>query len=367
MKIGIVGVGLLGGSLAVALKNKFGSGISLFAFSSPRTLEKASSLGIFSGCADYEQLTQVCISQQLDFVFLCTPIKVIEAHLAAIAKASYPNRLVVTDIGSTKGQLMDTAGKLLGGREDVHFIGGHPMTGNEFSGIDAADPLLYENAIYVLTPTKQTPNDLLNTYIDLVKGIGAIPLIMEAHKHDKIVAGISHLPQMMATGLVDLISKQEHAELHKMLSAGGFRDMTRIASSQYRMWEDIIDTNKHNIELLVDKYIEELHTIKYALHSGGLDKIFQNAKDTREAIPKSKHGLLMPHFEIMVSVRDEPGTLLRISTILAEKGINIKDIRVQNSRELQGGHFLLGFGTEENRQQAAKLLIEEGYNVLDLD
>lgn len=366
MNIGIVGVGLLGGSLAAILKQKYGTSVSITAFSSENTLEKAKLTGYYNDYFTYNQLTTE--AYELDFIFLCSPIKIIASHIVALAQAApFKKQVVITDIGSTKSYLMSCAHEAYKDRQDICFIGGHPMTGNEFRGIEAADPTLYENAIYVLTPTDSTPNDLLNKYLDLVKAIGAIPMIMDAEKHDRVVAGISHLPQMLATGLVDLISKEEYVGLSKTLAAGGFRDMTRIASSQYKMWDDIVSTNQVNIEQMIDCYITELQIIKQSITTGGLDAIFENARNVRSEIPAGRKGLLMSYFEITVRVHDEPGTLLKISTILAEQNINIKDISVQKNREHDGGHFRLGFESDDFRKEAIDLLLSKGYSAVSVD
>jgi prephenate dehydrogenase len=198
--------------------------------------------------------------------------------------------------------------------------------------------------------------------IDIVKLVGAIPLILDPIKHDRAVAGISHLPQMMASGLVDMISKEDNAELSKTLSAGGFRDMTRIASSQYRMWEDIVETNKDNIFDLIDSYIAELHFIKDSITNKSLDGIFENARNTRELIQKGKKGLLQQQlFEIFVRIPDEPGMIFKISTILAEQNLNIKDISIQHSREQDGGQFRLGFASSLDSEKAVDCLTQKGY------
>jgi len=362
MNVGIVGVGLLGGSLAAALKIKYGNDVSISAFSSPQTLEKAKSTGYYSDYYSYNELL-VC-SSHLDFIFLCSPIKVIASHIELLAKTpTFQKKVIITDIGSTKKFIMDIAANSFQNRSDICFIGGHPMTGNEFNGIEAADATLFENALYVMTPTDATPNESLNRYIELIKVVGAIPLIMDAGKHDRVVAGISHLPQMLATGLVDLISKEENVGLSKTLSAGGFRDMTRIASSQYKMWEDIVSTNQTNIELMIDLYISELLLIKQSITNGCLVDIFENARNVRAEIPTATKGLMISNFEITVKVHDEPGVLLNISTALAEKNINIKDISVQKNREFDGGHFRLGFESDFHRKQAVDILSSIGYSV----
>jgi len=367
MNIGIVGVGLLGGSLAKILKQVYDDNVRISAFSSPKTLEKAKETGIYSNFYTYDQLTTE--TSKLDFVFLCSPIKVILRHIETLAQAQpFEKTVIVTDIGSTKKHIMSVAKKAFAQRDDICFIGGHPMTGNEFRGIEAADPLLYENAVYILTPPETAPNQLIEKILLLVKAIKAIPILLEPEKHDSIVTGISHLPQMLATGLADFISKEDNPMLSKRLSAGGLRDMTRIASSQFRMWEDIVDTNKDNILDAIDRYKQELDLLKNAIETQKLEAIFKNARETREGMPKGVgKGLLMPVFEVKIRVQDEPGTLLKISTILAENYINIKDLSMQSNREFEGGHFLLGFESVEAQEKAVNLLSEKGYFVRKMD
>ena len=361
MKIGIVGVGLLGSSLAVALKNKLQRDIEIVAFSSESTLAKAREMNVFSEFHSYNEITTAI--DGLDILFLCSPIKIILEHIKTISTAkTLSKKLIITDVGSTKRLIMETAEQSLSNRKDMIFIGGHPMAGNEFRGIDANDKSLYENAIYVLTPMPQTEDEHVSKLLEIVKNVGAIPIILEAEKHDRAVAGISHLPQMMASGLVDMISKEEHSELSKTLSAGGFRDMTRIASSQYRMWEDIVETNKDNIFDMIDSYIAELSHIKKAIENKSLEGIFENARNTREQIQKGKKGLLLQTvFEIFVRIPDEPGMLLKISSILADEYLNIKDISIQHSREQDGGQFRLGFATQSDSEKAVECLSRQGY------
>ena len=361
MIIGSVGVGLLGSSLAVALKDTLKKEIEIYAFSSEQTLQKARQMDVFSGFYSYNDITTSI--DGLDILFLCSPIKVIIEHIKTISTApALSDKLIITDVGSTKRQIMETAEKAFAHRNDMIFIGGHPMAGNEYRGIDANDKSLYENAIYALTPSPKTEDEHVSKLLYIIKQVGAIPLIVNPVKHDRAVAGISHLPQMMASGLVDMISKEENAELAKILSAGGFRDMTRIASSQYKMWEDIVDTNKDNIFELIDTYISELTQIKDAIQNKTLEPIFENARNTRELIQKGKRGLLLQTvFEIFVRIPDQPGMLLKISTILAEANLNIKDISIQHSREQDGGQFRLGFATISESEQAVDLLLAKGF------
>jgi len=346
--------------MAAALKGKLKNEVEITAFSSERTLEKAQQMNLFNGFHTYNEIPDNL--DGLDIIFLCSPIMVIMEHIEMIARSKRLSKpVVITDVGSTKRQIMATAEKYFAGRPDLVFIGGHPMAGSEFRGIDANDPFLYENAIYVVTPTPQTPDEYVTKLLSIVKLVGAIPLIMEPAKHDKVAAGISHLPQMMASGLVDMIAKEENATLSKTLCAGGFRDMTRIASSHYRMWKDIIETNKDNIFDMIDAYIGELQLVKESINKNTLEAIFENARLTRDAIPKGTRGIIQPNFEILVRIPDEPGMLLKISTIMAEENINVKDIAIQRSRENEGGQFRLGFGTLADCEKAVNLLQSQGF------
>ena len=360
MRIGIVGVGLLGGSLAAALKNTWGNEVELTAISSERTLAKARKLPIFSNVYTYEAITEA--AQQLDVLYLCTPILTILDHIKLLSHTpALSSTLVISDVGSTKQVIMQAAEEALGHRSDMVFIGGHPMAGSEFKGIDAIEPSLYENAIYVLTPPANAHDEHVNRLLNIVKAVGAIPIVMEPSRHDRVAAGISHLPQMMATGLVDYISKDDNVALSKTMAAGGFRDMTRIASSQYKMWADIVATNKLNILDMIDGYINQLNLMKEAIENNSLEPMFDNAARTRDSIPKGTKGMMQSYYDIRISVQDKPGTILRVSTILAEENINIKDISVIKSREREGGHFLLSFATEQDCITAEKLLQFHGY------
>lgn len=357
--VAIVGVGLLGGSLAAILSKKFTdtNKYSLWAFSSPKTLEKGKRLNIFDKLFEYSQLeTQL---ENLDVVFLCSPVDTIKKHIEAIGSISrkFSKKIIVTDIGSTKSEIMDCAHiNIASKRDDIVFIGGHPMAGSQSSGIDSIDTYLYENAVYILTPfdnCEQTDIDLL---CGIVADTGASPLITDHITHDKVAAKISHLPQIVATALVDFVSKSDNSEIARVLAAGGFRDMTRIASSDFCIWKDILRTNKGNVVNCIDSLIKELQLIKSQIGNDSLGKIFENAADFREKIPRDMRGFINPIFEVVVRVPDKPGILKKITSLIADENINLKDFSVVKIRERISGSIKLGFETAKDRARAVEIL-----------
>jgi prephenate dehydrogenase len=179
--------------------------------------------------------------------------------------------------------------------------------------------------------------------------------------HDEIAAAVSHLPQMAAIAMMTLAAKrQSESPYFLKMAAGGFRDMTRIASSPYGMWEHIRQTNADMIASYIDAFIAELVTIRDHLATEELGKIFSAASENRLSIPRDTRGFLRPHFDISVSVEDRPGMLAEIANALLAQKINIKDIEVLKIREDEGGTMRLAFATESERDQALSLLSDKG-------
>jgi prephenate dehydrogenase len=186
--------------------------------------------------------------------------------------------------------------------------------------------------------------------------------MMGPSKHDRIAAVISHIPQLLAVSLVNWAAdhkKENDAVLQ--LAAGGFRDMTRIASSPFAMWKDIIDTNQIEIERQLDGFIEALRQAKLDLQTGKLGDRFSAANSIRHTIPKDSKGFLHPLHEILVVVDDRPGVIAGISQVLAKEKININDIEVVKVREGEGGTIRMAFDTRQVAEKAVELLEKTGY------
>ncbi len=219
-----------------------------------------------------------------DLVVLATPVAVILDHLPNLQPHLVAHALI-TDVGSTKRRICTLAAQFYG--RGPLFLGGHPMAGKERSGLENADARLFENARYVLTPTK--PEDLndhrVQAFRALVTAIGARPFISDPASHDMAVAYLSHLPQLLSSGLASLID-EKHAAKDLMLevAASGFRDVTRLADSPYSVWRDICLTNTENIQMALDALIQKLESIKMHLGDRELEREFLAAHHLRDKL-----------------------------------------------------------------------------------
>lgn len=358
--ITIVGVGLVGGSFAMALRKRGFEG-RIFGVSRPEPLEEARSLGLIDEGFAYEQMDEPAVKSEL--IVLATPIsRIIEliADLGTIGSDLAPGT-VITDVGSTKREIMKAAGRSLPGT--VHFIGGHPLAGSEERGVQAADPLLFENAIYVLTPPEgaeeSTEVERLGSFISLT---GARVMVLTPAKHDLIAAAISHLPQILAVELVNSLEDLgEDSKKAIHLAAGGFRDMTRIASSPFSIWEDILSSNSAEIRNLLENFTRRLSERLDHFDIAELQENFEKAREIRSALPRDTKGFLTRLWDLRVVVEDRPGMIADISGHLYSKGLNIKDMSVLKVREGETGNVRIAFGTREQALEALDELEKAGY------
>jgi prephenate dehydrogenase len=263
-------------------------------------------------------------------------------------------------VGSTKEEICSAAKHLL---PDVYFIGGHPMAGSEKSGPAAADPYLFQNAMHVLTPAGGDPSPRdreLGGFFE--HWLGSRALFIDPVRHDRIVAAVSHVPHLLAVALVNSAQEVESAIPGTLgLAAGGFRDMTRIASASYDLWHDILTTNRQSIDPLIDRLISRLNDLKLRLHNGSLRELFESAQKTRTRIPDNAKGIMHRLSEVLVIAKDQPGIIALIAASLAEKKINISDIEVLKVREGEGGTIRLAFDSPAVAQEAVALLRQSGF------
>ena len=236
------------------------------------------------------------------------------------------------------------------------------MAGNEGHGVSWADPLLFENAVYVLTPVSGTPTNLTDRFGNFLESTGAKVLCIEPHLHDRIAAAVSHLPQILAVTLMNFVTSFDaETEPYLRLAAGGFRDMTRIASSPFDMWRDIFATNNHEIISLIDLFIGALQETKQKLSSENMADSFAQSAASRLSIPHDTKGFLRPNFDLTVQVEDKPGVIASIANALMDESINIKDIEVLKIREGDSGMIRLAFESDAKRNRARELLSTTGY------
>jgi prephenate dehydrogenase len=223
---------------------------------------------------------------------------------------------------------------------------------------------LFENALYVLTPASDVPDRIVDALIRLVQSLGARPMRMDAETHDRVAATVSHLPQMMATSLVGLVGQLNEADgLPLQMAAGGFRDLTRIASSSFAMWRDICQTNAEPIRDMIDAYLDALIAIREKVEVDALAEDFDYANRIRSEIPKDSKGFLHPLHEILLVAEDKPGVIADVASRLAAEGINIEDIEVLKVREGEGGTIRIGFGQQDGAERSVHILEDAGYQV----
>ncbi len=356
--IAIVGVGLIGGSLGLAFK-RLGIGREIIGISRAETLQEARALNVIDSGYEYDEMDNGV--KRSDLVFLCSPIVRILEQLPAVVQAASPG-CIITDVGSTKGAIVACAERVA--REDVHFVGGHPMAGSEKSGVGAADPFLFENALYVLAPASGVPDKTVDALAALVQCLGARSMRMDAETHDRVAATVSHLPQMMATTLVGLVGRLNEADgLPLQMAAGGFRDLTRIASSPFAMWRDICQTNAGPIREMIDAYLYALAAMREKVDREALSEDFDYANRIRGEIPRDSKGFLHPLHEILLVAEDKPGIIADVASRLSTEGINIEDIEVLKVREGEGGTIRMGFGQQEEAERSVDILRDAGYQV----
>ncbi len=355
----VIGVGLIGGSLCSALKN---AGYYITGVSRPTTLAKASEMKVIDRGFDYSEMKSALYGS--DYVFICTPLGDISKRLAEVFQYAKAGS-IVSDVGSTKSVIAGVAGRHL--KDDVWFIGGHPMTGSEKRGVENSNPFLFYDAVYVLTPSENTPKEAVENLSSMVSGLGAKVMVISPELHDKVAASVSHLPQILAVSLANHLADQK-SDLFRNLAAGGFRDMTRIASSRYRIWRDIITTNRDEIRQALSAYCDILKgTLQHIDDDSHLEKLFNRAREERQIIPRYSKGFLKPLVDVRISVKDRPGELAKITSTVYFHDVNIKDIEIVNIREGEGGVLRLGFTGNSDAQKAADALRGIGYDVSVID
>lgn len=363
LTVGFIGFGLIGGSIAKALRMKYPN-INIIGYEYKDKLSQDNELGLKEGVLNKASKSlddfSVC-----DLIFLCAPV-IQNVRYLAVLKDIIKADCIITDVGSVKANIHKSVTSY---SLESNFIGGHPMTGSEKSGFANANPKLFENAYYILTPTSQTSDTQINLMVGLVKTIGAIPIILDYYEHDKIVAAISHLPHIVAASLVNLVKHQKNnRELMKDLAAGGFRDITRIASSSPTVWENISIANSFFIKDLINQYISLLQDIVFALEDKDSQYIyntFLTAKEFRNALPEKGKGILEKIYEIYLDIDDEAGAIATVATLLADNKISIKNIGIIHNREFQDGVLRIEFYEDSAMNDAITLLKEYKYIVYE--
>jgi prephenate dehydrogenase len=355
--VALVGVGLMGGSLGLAVRERAGAG-EVRGYSQTRaTLELALERGA---------ITHVCGSIQeavegADFVFICTPVRLVVEHVKA-ALAAAPAHAVISDVGSTKGPLM----RALSAREQERCIGGHPLCGSETAGVGNARASLYEGATYFLTPGVHADAEAYRRLYGMLGQIGARPVAVDPDEHDRLMAVVSHLPHVLANVL--MAQAGQHAgSRDALLSAGpSFRDLTRIAGSNRRVWTDIFLDNRAALLAALATFQEGLQEVLEALaanDAGRLESTITKATEQRQrmlAFEDLRPGDL---YRLVVPIQDRAGVLQEITVGLGDANINIEDMSLHHKSAELGGTLTVYVLGEDVAKRAVHVLGGLGYDV----
>ena len=332
-KIGFIGLGLIGGSIAKAIKRIYPQTHIIATAGHLSTILEAHN----AHTIDNPDLIKMEDFADCDCIFLCCPIKMNISYLKQL-KSIVKQNCILTDVGSVKSEIHE---EVIALNMENQFIGGHPMTGSEKTGFSSATPYLLENAYYILTPSAKIDTSIVADFRTFLSSLGALIIVMNYQEHDHVTASISHLPHVIAASLVHLISNiDDEDETMKTIAAGGFKDITRIASSSPIMWENICLSNQAQIISLIDQFTNTLQQTKVMIQCGNSESIysfFESAKEYRDSINIVKSGPLKKVFEFYCDLIDETGGIATIATILASNNLSIKNIGIINNREFEEG------------------------------
>lgn len=352
--IGIIGIGLMGGSLAKGFAkspkvNKI-VGYDLIEYD----LIQAKKDGVIT---EYTLEIDESFSD-LDVVFICTPVSYIFGYIEQL-KQVIKEGCIITDIGSTKSTIMKKVENL-----DINFIGGHPMVGSEKSGYSASKTYLYENAYYIITKSQNSIQENIEVIKELVTELNAIPIEVEWDKHDYIVAAISHVPHIVASTLVNMVKGLDGKEkLMKKLAAGGFKDTTRIASSSPVMWQNICKENREQILKVLKSFQNILSDFEKNIeNSDEVYDFFCSSKSYRDTFNRLPATTDETH-DINIDIEDVPGGIAKVTTIISEIGVNIKNIGIINNREHTIGVLQIMFYSNIDKEKSIEILTKKGYNI----
>lgn len=334
-RVAILGTGLIGGSLGLALTR---SGVYVVGHDrSEDRLARAVEIGAVSeGSADLAGAVDGA-----GFVFVAVPVgRVADLVVEALDLCDG----IVSDVGSVKAPV---AAAVEAARPTAaeRYIGGHPMAGSEQEGVDGADADLFAGATWVLTPTPRTSTAAFTTLRNLLLGLGAEVVAVTPEHHDQLVALVSHVPQLVASTLMDVATSrgEEHRTLLR-LAAGGFRDMTRIASGHPGIWPDILTSNREAVLASLDAYVGALGSVRDLVSRGdrdGILEMMERARTARRSLPVASWVSGEDLVEVRIPVPDRPGVIAEITTLAGRLGVNVSDLEIAHSIEGGGGVMVM--------------------------
>lgn len=346
----VIGLGLIGSSLCANLKQK---NHVIGWDTSPQTCQVALASDLVNEIAP-----ELACARRADFILLAVPVKATLHYLEKLASLQLKGSVIVSDTGSTKNTIMEAAANY-----PFTFIGGHPMAGSHKSGVRAVNPDLFEEAYYILTPQASAELASIKKLQVLLQVTRAKFVTLPAPEHDRIVAVLSHLPHIVASGLANQAQQlATHYPGSEKLAAGGFRDLTRIASADPQMWTDILVTNQAELLPLLKNWQHQMAQVIQWLEEQAEPQIFQyftRAKAQRDHLPQRTAGSLPAFYDLLVDIPDHPGTIATVTQLISQAGISLINLQIQETREDIWGILELTFTTQADRSKAKRAIEQQ--------
>ncbi|RDW19067.1 prephenate dehydrogenase [Oceanobacillus arenosus] len=355
----IAGLGLIGGSLAKGMMRSEDNYIIGYDVNQD-SLEFARLNGIVHRTTTFfpEAI------EDADIVILAAPISESIQLIGVLNELPLKKEMIVSDVASVKSSIIKAASTLT--NEKICFIGGHPMAGSHKRGISAAKAHLFENAIYVLTPSIRSTDKKVETLKNVLQYTKSKFVILSPDEHDEMTGVVSHFPHLIASSLVHQARKWEdtHTFLPN-LAAGGFRDITRIASSNPEMWQDIFYHNREKMSVLLEEWIHEMIDLKGLVDNNKKNDMIlylKNAKHYRDGLPSKEKGSIASFYDVYVDIKDQTGAIASVAQLLADHHISIKNIEILEMREGITGVLRLSFYSKEAQSKSSTFLQDNGYD-----
>jgi len=352
----IAGLGLIGASMALGIKRDHPD-YEILGYNRSRA---SRDIALERGMIDRATDDFASFAPLADVIILSLPIKQTIAFLQELATLDLKEGVIISDAGSTKSAIVTTAEKCFADKP-VRFVGAHPMAGSHKTGAASADVNLFENAYYIFTPSSLTTPDTLEEMKDLLSGLHARFIEIDAEEHDRVTSQISHFPHILASGLMEqTASYAEEHEMARRFAAGGFRDMTRIAESEPGMWTSILLSNREIIIERIEDFKRRLDEVGQAISKGDENQIwnfFNQAREQRQAMEIHKRGGVDSSFDLYVDVPDEEDVILRILELL--RGTSLVNIHInEENREDVHGILQISFKNAQDLKRAEQVITE---------
>ncbi len=352
----IAGLGLIGASMALGIKRDHPDYEILGYNRSQASRDIALERGMIDRATD----DFASFAPLADVIILTLPIKQTIAFIKELANLDLKEGVIISDAGSTKSAIVATAEKCFADKS-IRFVGAHPMAGSHKTGAASADVNLFENAYYIFTPSSLTTSDTLEEMKNLLSGLHARFIEIDAEEHDRVTSQISHFPHILASSLMEqTASYAEEHEMAKRFAAGGFRDMTRIAESEPGMWTSILLSNRETINERIEDFKGRLDEIVQAISAGDETQIwnfFNQAREQRQAMEIHKRGGVDSSYDLYIDVPDEEDVILRILELL--RGTSLVNIHInEENREDVHGILQISFKNAQDLKRAEQVITE---------